>query len=92
MDFADCDGRYAIPPASNSVAASWSCIQSDVLHAGGENFLMNLWQYNPASTTDGQGEEIIISRFVFVPDPIPATHTTLPLHRNPAALTLADLP
>ncbi|MCU0856834.1 MAG: glycoside hydrolase family 16 protein [Pontiellaceae bacterium] len=71
IDFACYPGRFILPPASNTAAAQWSFGSNGVPQTGGENFRINLWLCNTNGTTDGLDEEVVISRFVFVPENLP---------------------
>lgn len=70
-DFVSYVGSYALPPAMNTAIAQWSFSTNGAPQAGGENFRINFWLCNTNGTTDGLDEEIVISRFVFVPEQIP---------------------
>ena len=71
IDFATYGG-HVIPtsPAGGEIAA-WSFAGDGLPQPGGENYRINLWLCNTAGTTDGKDEEVVISRFAFVPSPLP---------------------
>lgn len=71
VDFATHAGSFAPAPATNKVLSAWTFMGSGVPQAGNENFRMNLWLCNTAGTTDGADEEVVISRFAFIPSPLP---------------------
>lgn len=68
IDFAAHAGAYAVPPATNVLVAQWTFATSGVPQAGGENFRMNLWLTSTNGTADTQAEEVVVGRFVFVPE------------------------
>lgn len=72
VEFISYLNHYEIPPSSNSTNAIWTFSGTDVPQAGGENFRMNLWLNSGAAPSDGEAMEIIISRFVFIPENIPS--------------------
>ncbi|MEI7900194.1 MAG: hypothetical protein WCK89_08070 [bacterium] len=71
IDFASHTGHYVLPPASNTVISQWLFLSTGVPQTGGENFRMNLWLYTTNGTTDGLDEEWVVSRFAFIPEPLP---------------------
>lgn len=72
VDFACYAGRYAMPPATNLLLASWARPEDGTPLTGGENFRMNLWLFNAVPPTNNADQEVVISRFAFVPSPLPA--------------------
>ena len=71
VDYASQTGTYGLPPATNAITAQWAFTTNGVPLAGGENFRINLWLADTNGPADAQDEEVIISRFVFVPQPVP---------------------
>ena len=72
IDYASHTEHYILPPSSNTVISQWSFTDTNAVpQTGGENFRINLWLCNTSGTTDDQEEEIIISRFAFIPEPLP---------------------
>jgi hypothetical protein len=69
-------GALLSPPGTNVVIYQWTFSQSGVPVPGDENARLNLWLYNGAAPTNGLPVEVVISRFVFVPSPLPVPKIT----------------
>jgi hypothetical protein len=72
IDFLSFDGHYDIVPTANLVWYQWSFLQTpEVPRAGGEHFLMNLWQVLGVPPAGDGVLEVVISRFAFIPPEVP---------------------
>lgn len=71
VDFVSHNGAYAPPPASVPEITQWTRQGAAVPPPGDERVRLNLWLFNGAAPSDGQEVEVVISRFVFVPSPVP---------------------
>ena len=71
IDFASHTGFFAPAPATNMLLTAWSFEGQGVPQPGGENFRINLWLCNTAGTSDSAEEEVVVSRFAFIPSPMP---------------------
>ncbi|NLE54814.1 MAG: hypothetical protein GX617_07750 [Lentisphaerae bacterium] len=67
IDFATYAGHVIPPPSAGGEIAAWSFAGTGLPQPGGENYRINLWLCNTSGTTDGEDEEVVISRFAFVP-------------------------
>jgi hypothetical protein len=68
IKFASYQNHFKEGSSANKKADSWSYSGSDVPRAGDENFRINLWLNNGMAPSDGEGMEVVISRFEFVPE------------------------
>lgn len=69
-------GVLLSPPATNAIIAEWTFTQPGVPVPGNENARINLWLFNGTPPADGHPVEVIISRFVFIPEPLPVPQIT----------------
>lgn len=89
VEFATHADFFAPAPASNTVLTAWTFTGAGVPQAGNENFRMNLWLCSPAGTTDGADEEVVISRFAFIPSPLPLPAWTNVVWNSPNSISLS---
>jgi hypothetical protein len=72
VDFRFDPAWLVTPPVSMPPLFQWTFNQPGVPVPDGENAHLNLWLNNGAAPAAGQPVEVVINRFVFVPEPIPA--------------------
>ncbi len=65
--FVSYGNHYVDDRTGNKKCDSWSFSGSSVPQAGDENFRMNLWLNEGRAPSDGEGMEVVISRFEFIP-------------------------
>lgn len=71
VDFAAHIGAFDPLESTNETLFAWTYDGPGVPPAGGEQFRMNLWLADTNGPSDGAAEEVVVRRFVFVPDPVP---------------------
>jgi hypothetical protein len=67
IKFISYENHYTESGTSNRKCDSWS-YSGSVPRAGDENYRINLWLNEGKAPSDGEGMEVIISRFEFVPE------------------------
>lgn len=71
IDFVSHGGAYNPIAPISPILSAWTYQGSDIPIPGGEQIRLNLWLVNGQPPVDGEEVEVVISRFVFVPQNIP---------------------
>lgn len=67
IKFISYENHFKNQRSADKKCESWSYSGSDVPQAGDENYRMNLWLNEGMEPSDGEGMEVVVSRFEFIP-------------------------
>lgn len=68
IDFATHAGEFAPSRPFGEPVAAWTFQQSGAPQAGGENYRFNLWLADNNGSSSGNDIEVVINRFLFIPE------------------------